>query len=406
MNSVILTRSFGRIDKWANGQNYKAANPQIGEKMNTKVTKNSEGPRKKKMVIRENSCKIWRSVSAILIVFLYASGCEQATQPAVGTSRYQIYYMTRTGEFTFDLVRMDSEGRQKKIFSDSPPIVGPPVVSPDGNKLLYLAMKGEHQYDFHMMGADGDNPRFFNIPTLWTPDYAISPDGTQILLSTILGDRISFSTYLMDIDGSNFRCLPRAECIESFWPRFSPDGTKVIFASRYRDENTSLSNLEIATVNIDGTNVQRLTTNSDDDRYPRYTPTGEKIVFERSGSAGGYYSMNADGSNETFLMDDANDYGDYALSPDGTSMAYVSVHIDAEGGRRIYLLDLESGNRRAIAKGEMPLNVTFSQDGSELLFVTPITDNPDVFKFVLETGELVRLTNDDRSNIYPVYRPD
>ena len=78
-------------------------------------------------------------------------------------------------------------------------------------------------------------------------------------------------------------------------------------------------------MNADGSDEQRLTDNAARDALPRWSPDGEKIVFQsdRDGSWD-IYVMNADGSDqERLTFSDAGDeHG--AWSPDGTKIVYIS----------------------------------------------------------------------------------
>ena len=79
-------------------------------------------------------------------------------------------------------------------------------------------------------------------------------------------------------------------------PRFSPDGTKIVFQSM-RDGNP-----EIYVMNADGSGQTRLTNHEGFDMAPSWSPDGSKIVFvtHREGPPM-VYAMNADGSNLTKL---------------------------------------------------------------------------------------------------------
>jgi Tol biopolymer transport system component len=98
----------------------------------------------------------------------------------------------------------------------------------------------------------------------------------------------------MNADGSNIRRLAW-HGIASPGPAWSPDGTRIAFAS-FRFGNVFLGNAEILVMNADGSGLTRLTNNSAVDVEPTWSPDSAKIAFAtlRPGN-GNYeiYSMNA-----------------------------------------------------------------------------------------------------------------
>jgi len=94
-----------------------------------------------------------------------------------------------------------------------------------------------------------------------------------------------------------------------------PDGTegedegegegKIAFLSE-RD-----GNLEIYVMKADGSNQTRITNNPAGDLDPCFSPDGTKIAFasERDGGLGEIYVMKADGSNQTRLTNNSAEDG-------------------------------------------------------------------------------------------------
>jgi TolB protein len=99
----------------------------------------------------------------------------------------------------------------------------------------------------------------------------------------------------MDADGSNAGQLTTQE--SNLSPSFSPDGTKIVFAS-----DVGSGFMEVWVMNVDGTSPTRLTTTNSGAGTPTFSPDGSRIAFGRSSSGNDdIYLINADGSNEVRL---------------------------------------------------------------------------------------------------------
>jgi TolB protein len=73
-------------------------------------------------------------------------------------------------------------------------------------------------------------------------------------------------------------------------PSWSPDGTKIAFSSN----RVALNNLEIYTMNPDGSNQVQLTNLAGDERGPTWSPDSQRIGFFATSTT---RIMNRDGSN-------------------------------------------------------------------------------------------------------------
>ncbi len=105
----------------------------------------------------------------------------------------------------------------------------------------------------------------------------------------------------------------------------SPDGKKVLYTLTYYSISENKGNAEIYTMNIDGSDVQRLTTTASSEWNVIWNPKGDKIGFIYADECGvNIYEMNPDGSDRKAISDlKEGDLEGFSYSPDGTKVVYV-----------------------------------------------------------------------------------
>lgn len=105
----------------------------------------------------------------------------------------------------------------------------------------------------------------------------------------------------------------------------SPDGKKVLYTLTYYSISENKGNAEIYTMNIDGSDVKRLTTTASSEWNVIWNPKGDKIGFIYADEYGvNIYEMNPDGSERKAISDlKEGDLEGFSYSPDGTKVVYV-----------------------------------------------------------------------------------
>jgi hypothetical protein len=142
--------------------------------------------------------------------------------------------------------------------------------------------------------------------------------------------------YKANVDGTNVERLTTHGASETF-PVWSPDGSRIAFQSN------QFGNVDIFVMNADGSNIQRLTVSNAYDGMPSWSPDGSKIVF--SSNRNGVYQlwiMNADGSNQR-LLNSINPAFFPAWSPDGKAIAF-SHDSDLDGFLEIWIVEADGKN--------------------------------------------------------------
>ncbi|MDH4271861.1 MAG: DPP IV N-terminal domain-containing protein [Candidatus Aminicenantes bacterium] len=104
---------------------------------------------------------------------------------------------------------------------------------------------------------------------------------------------------------------------------------------------------------LQGRRIEKLTDNTWDDRYPRWSPDGEKIAYTAN-PRGNFdvFVRDMSGGKVSPLTDSPEDEVDVAWFPDGTGIAYSAEFKKTLGKKRsIERLDLASGERSRLLPG-------------------------------------------------------
>ena len=148
----------------------------------------------------------------------------------------------------------------------------------------------------------------------------------------------------------------------------APTSAKIAYSSwRHR-------NLDIYLMNPDGSEEERLTHDLARDGGPKWSPTGEKIIFnsDRDGAPGDWdlYLMDADGSNVRRVFEKEAARGRATWSPDGKQITYSRWE---QGKFYIYIAPIDGKKEERIALGSQPV---WSPDGTEIAFIEGASRDP------------------------------
>lgn len=109
-------------------------------------------------------------------------------------------------------------------------------------------------------------------------------------------------------------------------PQISPDGKKVLYGVSYESVELNRSNNELYTMNLDGSDVKRLTRTPVSEGEAVWIDNGRKIAFvaQHDGKPQ-MWVMNADGSNRHVVSKLENGVSGFKVSPDGKKVVVVST---------------------------------------------------------------------------------
>jgi TolB protein len=141
-------------------------------------------------------------------------------------------------------------------------------------------------------------------------------------------------------DGGFQRQITDTDAVERS-PAFSPNGRSIVFSTEISGRNGRVGERgNIVRIQTDGTDRRKLTDTGIVVRDPSFSPDGNKIVFERTGSDATpqIWKMAADGADPTPLTDAKVPSESPSWSPNGEKIAF-----ERSDGRRSQIFSIGSG---------------------------------------------------------------
>jgi len=186
-------------------------------------------------------------------------------------------------------------------------------------------------------------------------------------------------------------------------PETPEENTSTIVFHSNRGEDPDA--LGIFLLDIETLEITPIETDFDAAALPRWSPSGEKILFVVTG-IWNLYTMNADGSEITQVTDFRSNNGDW--SPDGSQIVFQSDQNEPEDTPDIYMMDITGENLVELV--DQPEDIEFgprwSPDGSKIIFISSRTGNFEIFMMNADGTDLVQLTETDYPIILAEWSPD
>jgi TolB protein len=243
-----------------------------------------------------------------------------------------------------DIFTINPDGTDTRQLTTNPEADRQPDWSPDGHNIAYSIRKpGEPaNYEVSRMTADGTGHRRLTT----TPEGEASsqpswlPGGSGILYRRS-GSGLVSSIWQMGLLGEEPR-LRLAPPQSVLYPSASPDLRRLLFA--VIRSPTGDTDRAIVAAPADGSSLQTLfDVPGAYDSAPAWSPDGSRIAFESNADVGAanpegdmeIWTMNADGTGATQLTHNAAHDEGPAWSPDGRLLAYTSGPDDKHGDTHV-----------------------------------------------------------------------
>ncbi len=233
-----------------------------------------------------------------------------------------------------ELFIMDYDGHNQQQITKVNSIIMSPEWAPTGDKLLFVSFHMKRPAIYTLDLYSGKITALGNKTGQSQSAPAWSPDGKFIAFTQALNGNSDI--YTINVDGTNLRRLTNADSIETS-PTWSPDGKKIAFVS------DSAGSPQIYIMNADGSGKERFTFNGDYNADPAWSPRGDKIAFTSMlDTRFNIVVKSIDGLVEKQLTADMGRNDSPSWSADGRHLAFSSTR---SGIKQIYIMNANGNNQ-------------------------------------------------------------
>lgn len=233
-----------------------------------------------------------------------------------------------------------------------------------------------------------------------------SSDGTKIVFQSV--ERTKFDVRVVDL-ASGRSVWVTNDVVQDLNPVWSPSGRFIYFSS-YRGGGINIWRVAMSPEGTPAGAPQQLTNGAGQDIEIAISRKAARLAFS-------ILRQNADiwrlpvspqtgkptGAPMEVITTTREDSRG-VWSPDSKTIAFNS---DRTGEMNIWLHSIESGQTRQLTKGSGgDFQANWSPDGRRIVFFSSRTGTADIWSVEVESGELKRLTKSDSVDVNPFFSPD
>ncbi len=314
---------------------------------------------------------------------LWKAHIQQTYLPEVGTRR-------RARDIAREML---SEPKSEGTYHLSP------ALSPDGKQVAFFSEKDFYFIDLYLADASTGKVKRRLLKSSYSSNYETfrfitsaaswSPDGKKIAVAAKSGPRDVI--LIIDVEHNREERRIKVKLNGITTPSWSPDGKQLVFTGY----DGGISDLYL--INVNGSDLRRLTNDRYADLHPVFSPDGRTIAFATDRGPDTDFGTLKIGNMKIATFDVATsrietlpgmDLGKNVnpqWSPDGQELAYVS---DRNGVSNIYLYDVREQQSYQItdlftgAQGITPLSpvISWARQADRLAFVYYARNVFDVYE--------------------------
>lgn len=279
----------------------------------------------------------WRRVGHLIADAIY----ERLTGET-GYFDTRIIYVSESGpknRRVKKLTIMDQDGHAPRDLTPGGTLVLTPRFSPTAQEITYLSFSSNKPRVYLLNIETGAQEVVGDFPGMtFAPRF--SPDGQKIVMS--LERNGNSNIYTMDLRTRETRRLTSSLAIDTA-PCYAPDGGRIVF------ESDRLGSQQLYIMEADGDRIRRISYGEGRYGTPVWSPRGDLIAFTKTLKGRFLIGvMKPDGSGERILTEGFHNEGP-AWSPNGRVLAFFREAESADGGPKLWTVDVTGYNERPLA---------------------------------------------------------
>jgi len=235
------------------------------------------------------------------IFFASTHAADTACPPRPDPSKGYVW-----GLDPFDIYTANADGSNVQRLTSYGVYTAEGTLSPHGRTIVFTSLK-DGDLDLYTMDIDGSHVRRLTDTPGYDGGAFFSPDGTKIVYRAnhptdsselaeyraLLAQRIvrpnKMEIWMMNADGTDQHQITHLGGA-NFAPYFTPDGTRIIFSSNYKNPHSG--NFDLYIVKVDGSGLEQITTDPGFDGFPQFSPDGRYLVWASSRNAADPHETN------------------------------------------------------------------------------------------------------------------
>ncbi|MFH1853583.1 MAG: hypothetical protein ABIA75_14705 [Candidatus Neomarinimicrobiota bacterium] len=342
-----------------------------------------------------------KKINRISIILLAVAifNCDQPTEDLLTDGDYQVVFSSKReggwGGWDIYALNLSGIGLQRLTEENGDDIVYTGGLSVGTQKIVFSSTRDNSRYQIYIMDSDGSNQTLLSTDPNVDDNYPrFTPDGLRIVFASNREGR--YDIFSMDVAGNNLVNLTASPAYHEKNPMVSPDGTKILFTrsilDTIRHKNMYLDQPYL--MNIDGSNLVDLGRAEYFGPAIRFAPNMEYIIFH--GGLIGYRNTDiyrVDLATLEITQLSNSSFSEYAtdISPDSRKIAYHRA--DEYGGHMVYIIDADGSNRKILTYGLDSRDAYFTPKGDKLIYSTNIEGPYNIYKMDIDGSAPERISN-------------